>query len=358
MSTDLIESIEQVTAGWLTRVLSASGALQRGAVASFEADTGSGAWSSNARLELRYKPGSQGALPRNLFLKLVNTDLEDESFDDSEVRYYTRDYLGLPDAPLVRCYDAAYSREAQRYHLLLDDLSGTHMRAALKPPTLAYGLALAEGLAAMHAAWWGADGLARAGAPIHEAAFVRRFVDIAQPGVPHILARFGSELEPGWPDLIQELFEKHPQVMIARSTDPNGFTVIHGDPGHTNILVPREGERPIYIIDRQPFNWSLTTWLGAYDLAYAMVLDWEIEARRALEMQVLRRYHARLLEKGIEDYSWQQLLIDYRLSVPICVYVATEYCRGGVNEELTRYWLPMLKRSLTACEDLDCRALW
>jgi hypothetical protein len=33
--------------------------------------------------------------------------------------------------------------------------------------------------------------------------------------------------------------------------------------GASNILVPRQGDRPIYLIDRQPFNWSLTAWLGA-----------------------------------------------------------------------------------------------
>jgi ecdysteroid kinase len=358
MSTEVIETLEQVTPLWLTDVLSRSGALGRGAVASFEVDPGRGVWSSNARLRVTYAAGSEGSLPEKLFLKLVSTDLGVESFDDSEVRYYTRDYVGLTDVPLIRCYEAAYSTEKRRYHLLLEDLSESHIEAALKPPTLDYALALAEGLAAMHAAWWGADRLVEGGAPIHTTEFIRRFVDIAEPGVAHILGQFTPHLEPHWPDLTHEIFENHPQRMIKRTQDPNGFAVIHGDPNVTNILVPREADRPIYIIDRQPFDWSLTTWLGAYDLAYAIVLPWEPETRRRLEMPVLRRYHRRLVEKGIESYSWEQLLTDYRLCVPMCVYVATEYCRGGVKEELTRYWLPMLQRSLTTCDDLNCRELW
>jgi hypothetical protein len=40
------------------------------------------------------------------------------------------------------------------------------------------------------------------------------------------------------------------------------------------------------------------------------------------------------------------------------VYIATEYCRGQLNERSMHIWLPMLKRALTACDDLDCRALW
>ena len=48
----------------------------------------------------------------------------------------------MPDAPLLRCYDARYSEELRRYHVLLDDVSETHVNASEKEPTLAYGLAL------------------------------------------------------------------------------------------------------------------------------------------------------------------------------------------------------------------------
>ncbi len=63
--------------------------------------------------------------------------------------------------------------------------------------------------------------------------------------------------------------------MVARTYSGNGFTIIHGDVGHDKILVPINGDRPIFILDRQSFDWSLTTWLGVYDLAYALFLDWE-----------------------------------------------------------------------------------
>ncbi len=80
---------------------------------------------------------------------------------------------------------------------------------------------------------------------------------------------------------------------------------MHGDVGQNNILVPHEGVRPLYLIDRQPFDWSLTTWLGVYDLAYAMVLDWEVAARRQWEIPILRHYHASLCQRAITTYSWE-----------------------------------------------------
>jgi hypothetical protein len=358
--TDLvITTIDQVTPAWLTDILRRSGALTRGAVAAFEVDTGRGNWSTSGALRLRYTPDAEGERPARLFLKMVDTDTGDgEFFGPSEVDYYTRDYVDVPAAPLLRCYDARYSQELRRYHVLLDDVSETHVNASEKEPTLAYGLALAEGLAALHACWWGAERLAEAGAPIHNAAHIRSFVAIAEPGVDHILRRFSSELRPHWPDFVRELFVRHPQAMIERTSDPNGFTLIHGDTGEQNILVPRQGDRPVYIIDRQPFDWSLTTWLGAYDLAYALVLDWPTELRRQWEMPVLERYHSRLVEHGVQGYSWQRLVDDYKLCVAMGVYVAVEYCRGGINERWISAWLLMLQRSLLACDELDCRALW
>lgn len=354
----VIVNVEQVTAEWLTAALGSSRALAEGQVADFSLDTGRGNWSSSARIQVTYSEDAQGDLPEKLFLKMVNTDLDDEFFGPSEVHYYTRDYVDVPNAPLLRCYSGVFSPTLQRYHLLLDDVTETHEEASGREPTLAYGLALADGLAALHARWWGGRRLAEAGAPIHSADHIQRFVDIAAPGVGHIMGRFAEELAPYRPETMTELFARHPQALIARTGDDDGFTLIHGDVGEYNVLVPRVGDRPVYIIDRQPFDWSLTTWLGVYDLAYALVLDWPVALRRELERPVLVRYHQQLMQRGVKGYSWERLFDDYRLCVAMGVYIAVEYCRGRVNERWLSIWMPMLKRSLTAIHDLNCAEMW
>jgi hypothetical protein len=355
----VITNLDQITVEWLTVVLKESNALTHGSVTSFELGEGQGNWSENGHLTVAYCDEARGSLPQHLFLKMVDADLGDgEFFSDSEVKFYTRDYVNVPTAPLLRCYSGVYSAENHRYHLLFDDVSATHVEAAEKEPTLEYGMALAEGLATLHAHWWGEARLAKADTPMHDADFIQRFVDIAEPGVGHILGRHSADLKPHWPDLLHELYARHSRAMISRTQDLNGFTLIHGDVGHNNILVPKEGNRPIYIIDRQPFNWSLTTWLGVYDLAYAIVLDWDVDMRRQYEIPILKRYHAHLVANGVTDYAWERLYNDYRVCVPMGVYIATEYCRGSVNERWINTWLPMLQRSLTACDDLNCSELW
>ena len=359
MPTTVITCVEQATPERLTTALSTSGALATGKVIAVEFDARRRNWSTSVRLRPSYSADAAGERPTSLFLKMVRTDLDDgESFGDSEVTYYTRDYIDVPDAPLVRCHDAVHSADDHAYHLLLDDVTATHVEATHRPPTLEYALALADGLAAMHARWWGADRLATASQPIHDAAHVQRFVDIAAPGVPHVLGNCTSELASHWPGLIDQVVHRHPAAMIERTRTANGFTIIHGDPGCTNILVPRMGVRPLYLIDRQPFDWSLTTWLGAYDLVYATVLDWSVADRRRLEKPLLRRYHDQLLAHGVGGYSRDQLWTDYRLMVPMGVYIAVEYCRDGLHTDLQFVWLPYLQRTLAACDDLDCSALW
>lgn len=153
MPVRVITSVDQVTPELLSSILSKSAAITCGAVAAFSIDTSRGNWSSNSILHLGYAPGSQGASPERLFLKMVNADLEDEFFGPSEVLEYMRDYTDVENAPLIHCYDAAYSAEQLRYHVLLDDVSEIHIEAAEKAPALEYGFALAEGLAAMHARW-------------------------------------------------------------------------------------------------------------------------------------------------------------------------------------------------------------
>jgi len=236
MPENIITSLTDVTPLWVTEVLTNSGALQQGAVTAFEIAHGRGNWSANARLTVAYTSEAQGTLPQHLFLKLVNADLDVEFFGSSEVTYYTRDYVDVPDAPLIRCYAAAYSAELRRYHLLLDDVSATHVSAAEKAPSLEYGLALAEGLAALHAHWWGAGRLAEAHAPIHPPDHLRRFTQVAEPGLPYILEYFSTSLKSHWPEMLQTFFARHPQAMIARTQNPEGFTLIHGDVGQNNIL--------------------------------------------------------------------------------------------------------------------------
>ena len=129
----LITTQNQITPDWLTTVLTQSSALEHGNVASVTIENSDEReLSTNFRLKLTYSPDARGSMPTKLFLKLVNTDMGDEFFGASEVHFYARDYVGVPDVPILHAYDALYSDELSRYHILMDDLSDTHIAAEFK----------------------------------------------------------------------------------------------------------------------------------------------------------------------------------------------------------------------------------
>ncbi len=358
-SDKVITNLGQVDAECLKAVLTKSGALNAGQVVGIELDSGSGNWSQNARLTVRYSNDAAGECPTHLFLKMVNTNLGDgEYFLPSEVTYYTRDYVDLPDAPLVRCYDGAYDATQHKYHLLLADLSQTHDAAYELKPNLAHGQAFAEAIAILHTHWWGEERLqAYAAAPFHDANHIKQFIMIGQPGIQHALSIFGDQLKPHWPELIQHIFNKLPDRLAKRAQDRTHFTRIHGDTNQGNILVPKSGERPLYLIDQQPFDWSINTWMGAFDLAYLVTIFWQTEWRRELEMPMLRHYHATLIQRGITGYDWAQLYDDYRLCVALGVAIAVEYMRDGGDPDWNWFRLGMIQHTLTAFDELECLKL-
>jgi hypothetical protein len=158
-------------------------------------------------------------------------------------------------------------------------------------------------------------------------------------------------------ELIDSLTEQYPRWMLKRTQKtPNHLTLIHGDCHNANWLLPKtEGET--YLVDRQPFDWSLTCWLGASDLTYMMVHWWYPNYRERIEESVLRTYHNELLAQGITDYSWQQLWDDYRLCAIQSLYVPLEWCNASNIDNTSWIWYPKVMYTLDALEHLGSREL-
>lgn len=353
MDNQVIVTPEQLDREWLNRVLTRSGELKEGAIREFRVRPLRSDNSSVVILELDYSEDARGERPASLLLKLCGGE-HSPDFGPSEVYYYTRDYVGLADAPLVKCYDAAYSQEQRRYHLLLqDDLTATHATNWDNVAVGAYNLPVAGGLAVLHAHWWGAERLQEMpDSPLPSPTKIQKYLDYNLTGHDSLLVGAGGEFEQTELEMANQILTHHPARMLARATDPRGFTLVHGDTNPGNILSPLSGQGRTYLLDRQPFDWSLTTWLGVSDLAYLLVLWLEPDLRRKLELKVLQHYHQGLLAQGIRDYSWEQLREDYKLVVAQCIYVPTEWCIDEKERTNRRWlWTMQLRRVLQAVED-------
>ena len=299
-----ITKSEQISIEGLSKTLDKS-------VLSFEADTESSNWSSQVLLRVHFTDGTTQAMRLKICLG--------QTFGRSEVDYYLRDYVDMPQPPLVRCYEAQFDPVAG-YHLLLEDLSETHHNRREAPPTLAYGLAVAEAMGRLHRHHGNS-------ACVPDEACWQRYFNEIRPGI--------EPMERATEQAFLERFVAHARLLRERWSDPCGMTLLHGDLNPTNILTPKTAETPVYFLDRQPFDWSLTYGLGTYDLAYFLILWWPEETRSAHEQTLLRCWYDAFSQSG---YSWEQAQTDWHLSVEQCLHVPLEWC--SKPETLTKMrWL-------------------
>jgi hypothetical protein len=362
----------QIDKDWLTTVLKRDGTLSAGGICDVHVDYLTSTNSHIARIRIEYDIDTKGDVPRSLILKTVEANAG--FIQRSEVDYYTRDYFGLVDAPIPKCY-AAQVNDNGSYSILMEDLSSTHERDS--PPSLKYGLAVATALARLHAFGWGEQRIHQLGGRIPDESKLDQYVGHVRRGLDSLLEATSLDISDDWQQTILDIFQYHPRKMLERTKDPIGFTIIHGDVNPGNIFCPiknREWTRllprprdygaagkridaniegKVYFLDRQPFTWSLTTWLGVSDLSYLMVQYWDVEVRRELEMSVLREYHRQLLTNGVTGYDWDQLFADYKLCAVQAVYTAAEWCIKAEDRERMRWlWRLELERAMHAFFDL------
>lgn len=349
----VITDPNQVTPAYLTVALQQSGALVSGHVDRVDVEAGDGTWSKIVKLRPQYSSDAQGNLPPALLLKLCAG-----TFGRSEIDYLTRDYVHIAGAPIPRCYDAQFDQAIPAYHVLMDDLSATHRNGWEREPVLEDALAFAEAVAALHAPYWHAEQRTALGHVEDSAEQFERYLAHTIVGLEPLLEHTQSDIDDKQRAILSTVFKRHPAAVRERIRNPHGLTLIHGDLNPGNILRPIAGARPVFLIDRQPFDWSLTTWLGANDLAYAIVHWWPTGLRQTWEEPVLRRYHAALIEHGIADYPWEHLWNDYRLTAIQSLYVTVEWCVLPEDRTAMRWvWFPQLQKALAAYEDLGCAEL-
>jgi hypothetical protein len=307
----LILDKNSITPNWLSEVLGEP-------VLEFTMLALESTWSHQIRIKITLESGETRALRLKVCAGVT--------FGRSEVDFYTKDYVGMPDAPLVRCWDAQFEAGVG-YHLLLDDLADTYANRFEAVPTLEYGLAVAEALGRLHAHHWESQP-----AP-GETVWTRYFGHI-RPGVAPLEEAVGVPLAARFEALEENLRE--------RWADPRGMSLLHGDLNPGNILTPKNADAPVYFLDRQPFDWSLTYGLAAYDLAYCWALWQPVEVAQAWSVPVVRRWHEALNQP---NYSWERAQSDFALSVEHCLHIPIEWCTNPEDVTKMRWvWEPQLDR--------------
>jgi Domain of unknown function (DUF227). len=265
---------EAASAEHLTEVLRRSGTLGRGRVAAVAIDKPFPTLLSLVqRLHLTYEDAATDA-PASLIFK---TDLPNRpgakwESGRKEVAFYTDVATATPADLLPRCFEAHHDPASGAWHLLLEDLTASHMIATQwpLPPTVEQCEMIVRTHARFQAAWWDHPGLGVTVGTWPESKAVEAWLKSLVEAYAKFADLLGDRLSAERRALYDRLFDQAPRLLQRYRTRRN-MTVIQGDSHVWNCLLPRDSSSGTARL----FDWD--GWrpaVGADDLTYMMAMHW------------------------------------------------------------------------------------
>ena len=340
-----------ITAANLSRWLRRAGTLSRGAVlgvqVELETDT---PISTLVFLTATYSSDAPSNLSPNLVVKSPLKPPSVREGTSSEMQFYRMLGPVLGSPPLVRCYAAIDDGEDGPGTLVLEDVRATHDHPPWPiPPSRNQCLAAVDALARVHAHLWEAPALGTTVGKLHTQESLTNMVQGIAANLPPFLDEVGDALSADSRQVLTRVFSSSLQPWL-RLTDEHALTIIHGDAHTWNFLFPRSGEGAALLIDWQLWHVDV----GARDLAFFIALHWYPGRRREFERPLIEYYYHRLLKYGVQNYSFDELWLDYRRCVVRNLTIPIIFWSRGMKPE---GWWHRLECALMAYRDLACDEL-
>ena len=305
--------LAEVTPAWLTGVLGAS--VETVELEPIGAAVGFIGQLARARLT------GAGGVPASVIVKLPSVDPAALALADV-YRFYEREggfYRNLgatPDGcgvPVPRCY--ATVGDENSIALVLEDLCGLRMGDQVVGAPDADLRRSLRTAADLHAAWWDHGDLEtmtwlpKANDPVYKIAgvnypfcwplFVEGYADLLTPEQ----LRIGAAL-----------VESIDRLIEGNASPP--LTINHGDFRLDNLFFSDDDDAPCTVIDWQIAGRANT---GAFDVAYFLSGNVDPATLADQFEPLLRCYHDRLLERGVEGFSFADLEHAMRRAALACL---------------------------------------
>ena len=361
---EIPQSAERLTPEWLTAALQDTGTIKASRVESFDTSldiaAGVGFMGELARLTLRYDRAEDGA-PRSLIAKFPTRIPENREIADvfrlyeRETRFYEE---VAPEVKLrtPRRYYGALNSETQDYVLLLEDLAPARVGDQLEGCSAEEAELCIRQLAMFHATWWESPRLAEIDwMPLTSDPLIAQSAQDAYSEAWSPFAEYAGDRLSDQMRAVGERFGKNIVNTLNRFGEPPR-TIVHGDYRLDNLFFGTpEGGAPLTVID-----WQISSrGSGVFDVAYFICGTMPPADRRAVEMDLLRIYHAVLLDGGVRGYDFDQCFEDYRASMLGCLlYSVLEIgSLDTANERGLELFTAIMERALSAVADLNAGEL-
>lgn len=354
MENDLVTfnfKANQATPEWLTSVLIKNGFLLKGKVSSLEQTTPELATSSFiatfVSLRVTYSPGSVGVKPQSIIIKIIKPKYV-EPEEHRELNFYNSVFDVQNELPLLTCFGTEICPDTNQYCLLFEDLTTTHHQSPSPvPPIQSECKEAISALASIHGYWWNHS---RFGDPLFirpsEYQIEKYFHNFANvyPGFVDFL---GDRISAKRKKIYKRVLEKAPKIIWDRLFPHEKQTISHGDAHFWNFLYPNNKETDhCVMLDWQ--GWEIG--LAAKDLAYMIAYRWLPERRQNLELPLLEFYFSELSKYQI-NYTWDDLLVDYRICVIMNLILPVLWYSYNFAPNL---WWNNFEKAFASFEDLEC----
>ena len=359
---EIPHSPADLSPGWLTKALQYGQAIGTGAVSEFECsplEAGEGLYGQIFRLKLAYDPPEMD-VPETIIAKFSssNPDMRQrpntKASYEREVRFYQEAAQESP-LPVPACYYADVDMESGWHILLLEDLaparSGSRTRGCSRNDAR---IAIHQ-IARFHAHWWESPRLYEfkwlSGMEIPGDAELAHFREqlwsafLRKVGtkLPDEVIKIGEMLGEYKGRITQHLFAQKPQ------------TLIHADYQLENMMFGATEEEKFFVVDWQ----FVKRGCGIWDVAYFLSQNLAPEDRKVTEMSILHDYLRILDDYGVQNYSFDDAVYDYRLSLihRFGALITTIAALPFTEEQIRMHVDVLLPRIISALLDHDCHLL-
>lgn len=312
------QGLPDIRPSWLTQALAASAPADAvSAVTGFSTEPiahGKGFMNQVYRLRLEYAQPRPG-LPTTVIAKIPSADPLLRSVsrrlgqNTREVRFY-RELGKNAHLPVPHCYCGVADPDTCDSILLLEDMCHARQGDSVTGCSMDEAIRALTGLARFHAAWWDSPDLHGLDWIPVKRSEIGSYLAI-YPGAWQALKYKAGD---GMPDDLRRLGDRliSDVARIKSLLSESPTTVVHGDYRLDNCFWTTDGASRSPVV----FDWEFCgRGRGPCDVATFVNETFPAHRRRQVESELLRAYHATLVDGGVTGYSYDQCWRDYRLGI-------------------------------------------
>ncbi|NOR44813.1 MAG: DUF1679 domain-containing protein [Candidatus Delongbacteria bacterium] len=360
--------LTEVTPEYLTKILLKNGHIKQGCVESLSIRKDIvGVNSNSAHFEIKYSSDSKGEKNTKFFIKLDK--------NDNEAKFYI--YLAENEINLdviIKCYYADFDNKAKSSILIFKDYADIHEPpidlAAFVPrfnvPNDDKYFGMIESLAEFHAHWWEDNSLYKQDSIFNSEMWNNdtrkvikewaedcrkdwnKFLTVEKNWLPkETISLFDNAI-----DNFEFVWKKY---FHSRVLEKKHYTLINGDSYFQQFLcLSKESKEKTKLIDFQDVHINNP----ARDLIHLIIKKLNPAQRyyKNREQKLLKHYHKTLKRFGVVNYSFEQLMIDYRVELSFILFFSLwDYSYQGSDDP---YWWYKFQNVNHAYIDLKCAELF